>query len=819
MQHSRTFCRSSVNSFVAGCCILLLGLVWNVSAHARTTDSLVTMRGIILDAGSGDELRFVTIRVDGMRLGTVSSKGGAFLLRIPSGADSVTLTYSLIGYRTQQVRLPLENARLTVRLTEEPLRAREVVVVAEDPAIRIMRKVLARKAAQNDTIRRYTYLLYSKFVAITDTATASRSSGRGDTTVFSILESFSKGYVERPDRSFNEIIQRRQTANIPAQANFVTFGTNLNVYDDVVNILDQEIASPFAADAIDVYDFTLMSNEEDSIVRIDVEPKSSARRGFTGSIFVNTLRYVPVEVRLLPNRAVNLPFDAALSYRQTFTELGGAALMPEALSIASSMKADILFLLSPRLDITIENFCYDYDLRAVFDDDVFDRRRVEASSEADSFDSTFWRTHVKIPLRREEELAYEEIRLVQENPDSLMTTTFLDRYIGPVTRTIARLGRSPFTGFDDVFRYNRIHGAYVGAGIRVRPDTIVEVLALGGYGVDDRRLYGTLGATLFVDDRQRWSIDGSVSRRLQRRDNPFAVRNTLITLTSLLFNNDYGDYYYATGWEAGLSYGWGQLRFIRNDVYERPSRLRVFVRSERQETARQRSGFSIFNRDATVRDNPAIFGGNMQTLGGDLYLSYNPQRNLSRTGLGISGELSEPSILPSDFRFRWLEVHALARIATMPLWTLDVSLNAGWSDGDVPPQRFFSLESAVSGIVSGSAFRGVRVKEFYGDRYVSLALAHNFGEVIPGLLRIPNVASFGIEFIAMGSIGWTAFRDRTLAYTGTTLNTTNNTAEKLYYEVGLGINRILLLLRFDISARISQRASPQFFFTLTMATF
>ena len=53
----------------------------------------------------------------------------------------------------------------------------------------------------------------------------------------------------------------------------------------------------------------------------------------------------------------------------------------------------------------------------------------------------------------------------------------------------------------------------------------------------------------------------------------------------------------------------------------------------------------------------------------------------------------------------------------------------------------------------------MEVKEFLGDRFLSLAFEHNFGEIIPGVLRIPNVASFGIEFVLFGNIGYSEFTD------------------------------------------------------------
>lgn len=797
---------------------LFISLLLVLFSQHLLAQQIVTIRGVVRDSATREPIAYATVRLLGTSFGTYSTKNGSFLLRATGPLDSIVVATSMVGYQPSVITVPSSDTLLEIMLAERPLRTASIVVRAEDPAVGIMREVIARKTAQQQRLSRYTYLLYSKFVAITDTITAARSSGTSDSTVFSILESYSKGFVAQPDRFFNQILQRRQTANIPPQANFVSFGTNLNAYDDAITIIGEEIPTPFANNALDIYRFRLDSDERDSLVRIEVEPSSAFRRGFTGYIFIDTRTFTPVEVRLSPNSAVNLPFDAALSYTQTFRLVDAWAVLPETMHIASSLRADILFVLSPRLDISIETFCYDYVLNQPFDDGVFDQRRVEIASTADTYDSTFWQRNQKVTLRPEEAAAYDEIRIALENPDSLLTTTFFDRYLGEVNRALRRLNRRPFTGFEDIARYNTIHGLYLGLGMRFRPDTAFELAPVIGYGFADRRWYGTLSATVFGGTNQQWSIDGSIRHVLARRDDPYSVRSSLITATSLISGIDYGDYYYQSGCEGGLGYSWGQLRFIRNDVYERPSRLRLFFRDERHTTAISRDVFSVFT-PSWRRSNPSVIDGTLRSFGAEWYLSYNPQRLVARTGLGIRYEMSDPSVIPSDFSFRRLEVHGRLRTPTLPLWTLDVDLRAGYADGAVPPQKFFSLESSVAGLATPGTFRGMAVKEYHGDRYCAISVAHNFGEVIPGVLRIPNIASLGLEFILTSSLAWTTFSDSTLAYTSTNLPTLSGTAERYYGEVGLAINRILLFLRMDVTARFTQRSQPEFHLTISSATF
>ncbi len=771
------------------------------------------VRGVVLDSATLEPIRFATVRLEGTTRGAMTTQGGGFVIVMPDRRDSATLIASMVGYRTTRIVVGAADTAVRIRLSERALRTAAVVVTAEDPAYRIMRKVIQRKNGQ-DSIRRYTYMLYTKFVATTDTITASRSTGRGDSTVFSILESYSKGYVARPDRYFNEIIQRRQTANIPPQANFVAFGTNLNAFDDEVSILNESILTPFSETGLDVYDLRLTSDEQDSIVSIDVRPRSDQRKAFEGTIWIDTRTFHPVEVRLAPSKAVNLPFDAKLTYRQTFIDLDGKAVMPEALSIMTTLQADVLFVISPRLDVTIETFCYDYELGADFDDGIFDQRRVEILPSAFEFDTAYWSANERVPLRDEERRAYDEIAIALENPDSLASATFIDRFLGPIPQYLARLGRRPFTGFEDVVRYNRIHGVYLGAGTRFRPDTAVEVYGTAGYGTSNNVLHGQIHASLFTGRFQNWRLDVGAYDRLERRDDPWVVRTPAITFTTLLAGNDYGDYYQSRGVSLGFGYSWGQMRFIRNDFYERPSTIDVWVRHERHRSVEGLPVFTLAGRNREYRRNPGIDDGDYTMVGGRIHVMYHPQRTISRTGFGLQWEVSDTS-LGSARRYLWLHGSGIARMRTLPLWTLDVGLRAGYATGDVPGQRFFSLESSVSGLSAANAFRGMGVKEFYGDRYMALTMAHNFGELVPGLLRIPNIASFGLEFLLTGSVAWSAFEANATAQ----LPTTAQTADRWYYETGLAVNRILLFFRLDVGARFSQRDRPGFYVTLGAATF
>jgi len=789
-------------------------------------DSIFVFSGHIIDSESGNALRSVTVRVANLDIGKLSDKEGKFSLKLPKGQH--TILFSMVGMKTEIIDIKLDKNidNYKVILNINPSLTGDVIVIAETTAERLMRKTIERKLRFTDSIKSYTYSLYTKFVASADTAFAGRKDNNTDTTILSIFESYSKGYFESPDKYYNQIIQRRQSVNVPPQANFVTFGTSINAFEDYVRLIGDDVATPFHKNALDYYNFTLdekYHNHDSSIAKILATPKSDNRKQFTGYVLLDTFKLVPKYVDLTPNVAVKLPFDAVLFYKQSFDLVGNKYVTPSYMYIYSSVDAGFLWLISPRVDIKIETFAYDFEYNMDIPSKYFNRKRVEASKTADEFDTLYWKMNQVVPLTNDEIYAYDAIARARENPDSAMTEGFFGTYFAPINRQLAKLARPPFTGWQDIFAYNRVHGAYLGIGVRGDLSDYNEALGKIGYGFADKRPYGSLLLKQFFEEERMAAITLESFYNLKRMDNPYGFRNEGITLTSLLFNNDYGDYYYSQGYKIGFEAGIGQLRFIRRNVFERPKTIKLYFQHERQRQAEINTEFSILSPSRLFRDNPGIIEGTENALGFELNYNISPERRLSDFGIRLEGQISDPKLVSSDFDYKRFLTSFNLRTKTLPLWRLDMRFSAGFSEGNLPPQRFFSLESAVSGIAGLNSFRGLGVKEFYGDRYFSLAFEHNFGEIIPGVLRIPNVASFGLEFTIFGNVAYTEFSDNVIFSPLNELlmrnKQTSTTADKFYYEAGFGINQILVFLRLDVAARFSQTDVPKFFVTVGAATF
>ena len=782
---------------------LLFLLICTIAVSSQTVfaeDQFVQLSGLITDSETNELLKFVTIKAVGkITKGAVTSKQGTYLLKLPKGEYEITC--SMVGYSTikKNITLTQKSLVLDVQLHRSAFRASDIIVSAEDPGSALMRKVIEKKNKWRDSLQSYSYMLYTKFVVSADTLTAGRSSGRNDTSIFSILESYSKGYFEKPDKYFNEIIQKRQTANIPPQANFVAFGTNINLYDDMITITGEEVSTPFHPDAHDFYDFVLkgiIDEDNDSIAQIQVIPKSNQRRLLSGMISIDVKTKAPLFADLQPNRAVKLPFDASFLIQQSFQEFDSKFTLPVSLKINSSLSAEILFIIAPRIDLAIETIAYDYVINPTLPSETFEKRRVEINEKANIFDTVFWEEKAVLPLKSEEKQAYEQIQKSLEDPDSLATSA-LNSLLGDVSKFFQKLQQRPFTGFENMFRYNRVHGLYTGIGLQFTQPFNAETGVQAGYGWADNHLYAEAFHRQYLNNTQKYFLELSAYRKLARRDNPYVVGVNGINTLSLFFRNDYGDYFYNDGTELAFEYGWGQLRFLRREEFIRPSAIRVSIRREFHASAQTNSDGKYTILNAEYRQN------------------FTPMRRISTAGFIITGQHALQGI--SKHSYSQATFQSFLRFTTLPLWRMDMRISSGWSWGDIPPQEFYSLESSVASTAGDGVLRGMNVKEFYGDRYVALSAEHSFGEVIPGVLRIPSIASFGIEFILTGSVGWTEFSKNALRLVP--LPSTSATGDCIYYEAGIALNRLFLFFRTDLSARFSQRATPELRFTVSGATF
>lgn len=778
--------------------------------------------GRVLEQEAGMPLEFIMVKA-GKKTGTYTNRDGEFRLSLPEG--QVDLEFYMPGLQKEYLSFELtqDTSDITVYMKIAELEVSDVIVYADNLATRTVKRLIRHRDSLRQNLEDYEYMLYTKLIVTTDTLTAGRTDRAADTTVFSILESYSEGYYQKPDKYYNNIIQKRQSLNIPPQANFVNFGSNINLFEEEVSIIGEDIDTPFSLDAIEYYDFEMIGKERvnDSVRlhKIKFTPNTENRSLFEGVVYIDSIRNHLYHVSVTANRAVRLPFDAYIEIEQSFENYEGNNL-PTGMRLYSTLDASLFWIVEPRFDVRIETVAYDYEINKGLDPDLFEGRRLDLDGRADEIEEEFWQANNVLPLRQMEEEAYEQIRRSIESPDSLEGTSFLDKAIGPVANVLRTLNRPPYTGFQDILRYNRVQGLSLGLGLGGELTDNIDYFVNGGYGVADKKPFLNGEMSIFTNENKKLGLDLGWNLGMKRRDDPYVVQWRSITPLALLAGRDYGDYYYSNSYYAGINLGFGQDLFVRRQFFRKPWLFKLGFRDEYSSSAGINSEWSLFGPD-TMRTNHTVSDGNIKSLLFEANFNYTRLRAITDIGMHYSLEIAGNG-LGGDFSFLRHYFETNLYFPTAPLWTANIKLSAGTATGGLPAQRFSSLETGIARIVTAGAFRNMNIKEFYGDRFIALNFEHNFGEIVPGLFRIPNIAAFGLEFILLANAAYTEFSDAALFNEGNRYlqtMTTQGTPDNMYYEVGLGINRLLLFFRFDIMARFSQVDSPRIQINIGGASF
>jgi len=121
------------------------------------------VRGEVQDANTGETLPSATIQVEGTTRGTITNVEGRFELFVTPVPSTLLVRH--IGYRSLRITITSDTQeQITVGLEPATLLLEEVVVSGEDPALNIMRKVLAKKKAWRSGLQSTYAEVYSRFM-------------------------------------------------------------------------------------------------------------------------------------------------------------------------------------------------------------------------------------------------------------------------------------------------------------------------------------------------------------------------------------------------------------------------------------------------------------------------------------------------------------------------------------------------------------------------------------------------------------------------------------------------------------------------------
>ena len=214
---------------------------------------------------NGEPLAYATVYVRNTSNGTVTNAEGEYRLLAGKGPQEIIFQY--IGYkqRIEKITIGDKPVRLDARLESSNLQLDEMVVTSIDPAVRIMREVIAKRRYYKKKGANYACDVYIKgFYKLVDSPKkllgqeigdlggALDSTGMG---VVYLSESVSKLWSQDPPGRKKEVMVSSRVSGSESgfSLNRATL-TEFNLYDERLKI-EREILSPLADNAFNYYNF------------------------------------------------------------------------------------------------------------------------------------------------------------------------------------------------------------------------------------------------------------------------------------------------------------------------------------------------------------------------------------------------------------------------------------------------------------------------------------------------------------------------------------------------------------------------------------
>ena len=754
------------------------------------------VRGLVADAETGEPLPAANLQIEGTYRGTITNDDGAFELFLD--ALPAVLIVRFIGYETARIPVDARTPdRIEVRLKPTTYTLDEVVVTGEDPAMDIMRKVIARKRQWRATLRTYEAEAYTRFTL------------ENDTGIVSIIESLTKTFWDREEGGREVVLSRRKTSNLDFEAFLPAALFVKNLYDDEIEIAGYDMIGVTHPDALKHYRFTLegtRSLDGQTVYDIAVTPKSKLASAFVGRVSVLDEAYALLAVELRPGEAFLFPppvkrYD--VTFRQQFSNFGKAHWLPVDFRSEAELEIDFQGLLTfPVIRLRQVSRLTNYEVNVSLPDSLYERKDYLAvDSMAVSADTLLDREGKAVPLSAREASAYEGI-------DSTMTLDKAYEPRGPLSVFVktragdsdeASAGASVGRRFGKLdlapeLWYDRVDGGHAALGLTVPVGRRLRLSAVGGYKTGPEWWTYGGGAELRWGPRRRGVLGVNYRVGIDLRYRSEVRGRFFNSLSVLLGDPDYFDYF-------------GNEKLVFRAGYGLPrqdTRFEVRYRVERHFSVDKTTDFDLLGEREPLRPNPAIVPGRLRALelrlaihDEDLPLPITGQRRLvlhvERSAPAFGGDFDFTRVhVLLDWRFETFFRRRLLPNA------LDVRVVAAITSGDVPPQRFSIIDAGGGLWKTYGALRTLKHRPYEGADAFALFWEHNFRTVPFELLGLRGLARRGWSVILYGAHGRTWLSGQKRA----ALSFTPRVPEGFHHELGASVSGILGLFRIDFTRRL-----------------
>ncbi|MBN2356308.1 carboxypeptidase-like regulatory domain-containing protein, partial [candidate division KSB1 bacterium] len=372
-------------------------------AQGLTPSAQKILHGTVRDAQSGKPLPAANVQVIGKMRGTIANADGSYRLDIEQWPAAISASY--IGYRSDTLHISSGTPEvLDIQLEPTLIHLEDLTITAENPAVAIMRRVIAGKRALRRQITSFRADAYSRLNA------------QNDTAIVLIMESQSHLYWQREKGTREVVLSRQQTENLRGIAASIGAGDIPNFYDDDINLAGYAFIGPTHPDALDFYEFELINRramDGEIVYDIALQPKTKLQPAFTGQLSVLDKKFVLLEVDVEDSGALppqSFLQEIHLQCRQQFRLFGDGYWLPVDWHETGALRIGMTGLQFPTIKYVRLSSLDNYAVNIALPDSIFsDDRPRRVVAQVHTADSLLTLAHRTVPLTLEETLAYKKI--------------------------------------------------------------------------------------------------------------------------------------------------------------------------------------------------------------------------------------------------------------------------------------------------------------------------------------------------------------------------------------------------------------------------
>jgi len=823
--------------------LILTSLLFVCSLSAQ---KVTKIRGKVFDAQTGEALPFVDVGLVGTNVGVSTDLDGKYNIQTRFPSDTVFASF--LGYETQYFPIVLDKTnKITFRLQSQSLKI-ETVEIREkktkyskknNPALDLAQKVIGNK--YTNSLKGKDYYSYNqqekinidinnitedfkntrfirKFDFMWDYIDTSEINGKTYLPIF-MRETLSSIHYKKDGNTLKERRKAAKYTEVEESLDPQTVNDaldalyqDIDVYEEKIDLLDQQFVSPFAKTGDDFYryyiiDTTEVNNKE--AINLAFIPAVKGNFGFTGNIFVsNDGKFTVLKVDMGIIQGINLNFVRDLRIIQEFEAYGEDYIkIKDELIIDYAITENSFGLYGSR---TL--YFSDYDFTKPEDESVFSGiEKIIYEDEADDKSNEYWADNRIRPLEQNDIELYQMI-------DTLKNDKYYKRYVylsKVIITGYAGMGPISAGPIATFVSFNKVEGLNLRFGLETN-DNFSQKFQLQGYvahaaRTDEWKYSG--GITYSFRDNYtlnprhflRFTIEKESSfpgqdLRFFSPDNFFLsfqrgeANKMLLTKTfELNYVHELNGFSYHFDLRRKKRNSYGALEFFSYDF----------------------DGNKIIQEDVTTSE--ASFG--FRYAPNEQFLQSKKKRKQIFNQypiITVNYTHGFKDILDGQYNFNKVRLNIFKQYEWLTAGTSNIVFDAGKTWGDVP----YILQEIPRGnqtyAYQLTSYNMMNFLEFVTDQFVSLNAEHYFYGYF--LNRIPGVRRLKLREVVSFKAFYGNLSDKHNPNMNPSLlqfpqdadgnPTTFLFGSEPYMEASIGFTNIFKIFRFDIVQRLNYLDQP-----------